>query len=89
MNLGDSFGAVTERLLERSPKAKVIWVDVSEDMLKAATRQLKRFEGSTNFHLRDFKDGDWSKGLGQQFDAAVSSLSLHHTSFSARFLIET
>lgn len=80
MDLGAGFGAVTEKLLDRFPNAKIIWVDVSEDMLKAATQRLKKLQGSITFYLRDFEDDNWSKGVGQRFDAVVSSLSLHHAS---------
>jgi tRNA (cmo5U34)-methyltransferase len=80
MDLGAGFGVLTEELLDRFPKAKIVWVDVSEEMLKAAKERLRRFEGSVSFYLRDFEDEEWVNGLGQRFDAVVSSLSLHHAS---------
>lgn len=80
MDLGAGFGALTDKVLGRFPRAEIAWVDVSENMFSAATQRLRKFEGSISFYLRDFEDDDWSMGLGQQFDAVVSSLSLHHAS---------
>ncbi|MGH9455189.1 MAG: class I SAM-dependent methyltransferase [Terriglobia bacterium] len=73
VDLGSGTGSVALHVKSRFPRARITCVDFSPNMLDVARRRLTGFEGLqfieadlTNFQFRE------------KYDAAVSSLALHH-----------
>ncbi len=74
LDLGAGTGLLTERLLARWPRARLVLVDLSPDML---TRARERFAGTPA--RVEIRAADYLRDpLGGPFDAVVSALSIHH-----------
>lgn len=81
LDLGAGGGNLTAELLKRFPRAKITLFDFSKEMLNYARR---RFRGKKDLR---YIEGDLLKlNLGKKYDAAVSSMAIHHllTSEKAR-----
>ena len=76
LDLGTGNGHVTRMLLDAYPDSSVLCVDLSADMLRAAT---ERFAGETRVTLSQH-DFDDPLDFAGPFDAIVSSLAIHHVS---------
>jgi tRNA (cmo5U34)-methyltransferase len=74
LDLGAGTGLLAERLLARWPRARLVLVDLSEEMLDRARRRFAGRERSVEVRAGDYL-GD---PLGGPFDAVVSALSIHH-----------
>ncbi|MDD5084933.1 MAG: methyltransferase domain-containing protein [Candidatus Omnitrophica bacterium] len=75
LDLGAGGGNFTTEVIKRFPKAKITLFDFSKEMLDYAR---KRFRGKRNIH---YVEGDLLKlDLGEKYDAAVSSMAIHHLS---------
>lgn len=73
LDLGAGTGLLTYFWYQQFPSAEYVLVDVADEMLDVAR---KRFHGIDSVSCRT---ADYSKGLpGQDFDAIVSALSIHH-----------
>jgi tRNA (cmo5U34)-methyltransferase len=74
LDLGTGTGTTAFRVLYAFPEARVVAVDVSEQMLGQAAERLaaygERFEG----HRSDIADPE----LGGHYDAIISVLAVHH-----------
>jgi len=79
LDAGCGSGRITEALLERLPRGRVIAVDVSASMVEAASRRLERFAASrakgarVELVLADLLELD----VGEQFDAVLSTATFH------------
>jgi tRNA (cmo5U34)-methyltransferase len=74
LDLGAGTGLLAERLLARWPRARLVLVDLSPDML---SRARERFAGS--LARVEIRAADYLRDpLGGPFDAVVSALSIHH-----------
>ena len=73
VDLGTGTGALSQRLLDRFPKARLLCVDMTEGML---TKAKERFAGypQVTYLLKDFYELEIPAGQ----DAVMASLSLHH-----------
>ena len=76
LDLGTGNGHVTRMLLDAYPDSSALCVDLSADMLRAAT---ERFAGETRVTLSQH-DFDDPLDFAGPFDAIVSSLAIHHVS---------
>lgn len=78
VEIGVGGGWLSEALLERFPRARVIGVDGSPAMLAETERRLAPFEG--RFDLRPFRleDFSWLDDLPERVRCFVSSLVIHH-----------
>ena len=78
VELGTGSGWLSEAILERFPRARVLGLDGSPAMLKETRIRLQRFEG--RFELQRFQLGDtaWRAALGANVRCCVSSLVIHH-----------
>ncbi len=76
LELGSGEGLLAETILNRFPQSKMLGLDGSEEMRRAARRRLFRFDG--RFETRGFElaSSDWRSLEG--FQAVVSSLVIHH-----------
>ena len=74
LELGIGTGMLTEMILSSCPRAKITGIDLTDEMLFQAEIKLKRFKNRLTL-----KTGDFDKiFFGNNFDAVVSSLSIHH-----------
>lgn len=78
LELGSGPGPLTERMLERFPKCRVVSVDIDPVLLHVGRVALRRFQRRTTWVLADLRRQGWSTALPRaRFDVAVSSLTLH------------
>ncbi len=74
LDLGAGTGLLAERLLARWPRARLVLVDLSPDMLERAR---ERFAGTVD--RVEIRAADYLRDpLGGPYDAVVSALSIHH-----------
>jgi tRNA (cmo5U34)-methyltransferase len=83
IDLGAGSGKLLEKFLERFPASECVWVDFSEDFLKAAKKRLERFEGRAEFVLCDLDDG-WEEKTGRKAEVIVSMSAIHHLESRAK-----
>lgn len=78
VELGMGVGWLSAALLERFPAARVLGLDGSPAMLRAAAVTLQPFAG--RFELRPFRleDPSWRRTLDAGMRCVVSSLVVHH-----------
>jgi tRNA (cmo5U34)-methyltransferase len=78
VELGVGAGWLSEAILEKFPRARIIGLDGSERMLEETGRRLERFPG--RFDLREFRleDDDWLVAIPRDIRVFVSSLVIHH-----------
>ena len=75
LDLGIGTGNLSFKILEQFPKAKIIGTDKDEEMLKVASKKLKKFSK----HRIELIKADFSHFLPKEkYDAVVSLLSIHH-----------
>jgi len=73
VDLGTGTGALSHRLLDRFPQARLMCVDMTEGMLDKARERFAHYP-SVSYVLKDFYDLVIPPGQ----DAVIASLSLHH-----------
>jgi tRNA (cmo5U34)-methyltransferase len=78
LDLGAGYGALTQFLLNRFPKATAVCQDGSKEMAKLGTERMKNLAGRFEYILCDFAKGDWSQKLTGPFEAVVSSIAIHN-----------
>jgi tRNA (cmo5U34)-methyltransferase len=79
LDLGSGDGATSELLLDASPRAEGVLVDLSAPMLERAGARLARFSGRWQPHRGDLAGSDWAAALpATRYDAIVSSFAIHH-----------
>lgn len=74
LELGAGTGMLTETILYSYPNAKITGIDLTDEMLSQAKRKLKRFKNRVVLKTGNFS----STPFGNNFNAVVSSLSIHH-----------
>lgn len=79
LELGIGWGDKAAQLLVAHPRVRLVGVDVSEPMLVRARTRLAAWSDRVELHRRDLAGPDALLGLGS-FDAAISSMTLHHLS---------
>jgi tRNA (cmo5U34)-methyltransferase len=80
LDLGAGFGALTEQILERFPRASVTCVDGSAAIIELAHERLGKYDARVRILHRDLADAAWHDGIGGPFDCAISALAIHHVS---------
>ena len=75
IDLGCGTGTLTYTIKKVFPYAKILCVDLANNMLDAAKTKLQKYNDIT-FLLGDFCDSNFN----ETYDVIVSSLSLHHIS---------
>ena len=78
LDLGAGFGALTEQILTRYPRATVTCVDGSAEMMKLARERLAPYGQRVRLHLADLTFPSWPDALHGPFHAVVSALAIHH-----------
>jgi ubiquinone/menaquinone biosynthesis C-methylase UbiE len=78
LDLGAGYGALTQFLLGRFPKASAVCQDGSKEMAKLGYERLKDVAGRYEYIFCDFSQKGWSKSIPGQFEAVVSSIAIHN-----------
>ena len=84
LDIGIGYGALTDELLRVFPSAQVLGIDFSEPMLEHAAKNLEGFRDQVAFAQADLQDPTWVNGLGEPFDAVVSSQAIHNVRYPER-----
>ena len=71
-DLGIGTALTAERILKIAPKAKLIAVDFSDQMIGGAKKRLEKY--TTEFLLGDYSEIDF----GKDFDIVTSVIGIHH-----------
>jgi SAM-dependent methyltransferase len=74
--LGSGPGFLAEEILQSCDIIHYCLVDFSEPMHELARERLRRFEGLTEYLMRDFRSSNWTDGLSG-CDAVVSMQAVH------------
>jgi trans-aconitate methyltransferase len=77
VEIGCGAGWLSERLLQRFPRARVVALDGSETMLREAGRRLERFQERVELQQFRLEDADWPARF-QDVRCFFSSLVIHH-----------
>jgi len=94
LDLGAGFGAVTARILEHYPAARVTCIDGSQAMVNHAAKNLGKYGDRVTILKADLAERSWSRVLqpsvrigaetsgdeDHAFKAVVSAIAIHHLS---------
>jgi SAM-dependent methyltransferase len=72
-------GAISKRVTERFPKAKVIAIDLDPVLMEMGRRAVGDAGGRIAWHERDFRDQNWWPSIGHAgpVDAVLSTTAIH------------
>jgi len=76
IDLGAGTGVLTAKILQRWPRASVVCVDQSAEMIEIGSARFGE-DSQVLWLQRDLAAPDWSADLATPFDAVVSSLTIH------------
>ena len=77
LDLGTGTGVPAQRVLQDFPRANVICVDKSAEMMEIGCAKLAEYGDRVRFVQADLKDSAWNNGLPHEFDAIVSALAFN------------
>ncbi len=83
LELGCGTGELTLKVLQRYPSAEIVAVDYSPRMLDFACAKIEAAGYASRWTGIELDFGEWannpnSSGLGDKFNAGISSLAIHH-----------
>jgi tRNA (cmo5U34)-methyltransferase len=78
VDLACGAGALSEAVLRRFPRSRVLALDGSAAMLERAAQQLAPYADRTDFSRFDLRARDWVQRLPTGLRCFVSSLAIHH-----------
>jgi SAM-dependent methyltransferase len=78
LDLGAGYGALTQFLLNRFPKATAVCQDGSKEMATLGAERMRNLSGRFEYILCDFARAGWSEKLKGSFEAVVSSIAIHN-----------
>lgn len=78
LELGAGHGLLSGLVLEQFPNAQLLGLDLNRTMIEEGRRRLARFGPRVEYRECDLAEPDWPTGTNGPFDAAISSLALHH-----------
>ena len=78
LDLGAGYGALTQFLLNRFPKATAVCQDGSKEMATLGAERMRNLSGRFEYVLCDFARAGWSEKLKGPFEAVVSSIAIHN-----------
>ena len=78
LDLGAGYGALTQFLLNRFPKATAVCQDGSKEMATLGAERMRNLSGRFEYVLCDFARAGWSEKLKGSFEAVVSSIAIHN-----------
>jgi tRNA (cmo5U34)-methyltransferase len=77
LDIGTGTGVPTQRVLQDFPRASVVCVDKSVEMLEIGCAKLAEYGDRVRFLQADLEDPTWNNGLPETFDAIVSALAFN------------
>lgn len=78
LEIGSGPGPLTKRILDHSPRTRVVAVDTDPVLLRVGEVALRRCSGRVGWILADVRAQKWTSALpSRRFDVAVSSMTLH------------
>ena len=77
LDLGTGTGVPAQRVLQDFPRANVICVDKSAEMMEISCAKLAEYGDRVRFVQADLEDPAWNNGLPDKFDAIVSALAFN------------
>jgi tRNA (cmo5U34)-methyltransferase len=77
LDLGTGTGVPAQRVLQDFPRANVICVDKSAEMMEIGCAKLAEYGDRVRFVQADVGDSAWNIGLPEKFDAIVSALAFN------------
>lgn len=89
LDIGAGYGACVSALLDRFPNASAVLLDVSEEMIRVGRERMAPFTGRYEYVVGDFADGLLPASAGDGYDAAVSSLAIHHVPAAGKLSLYT
>ncbi|MDO8690791.1 MAG: methyltransferase domain-containing protein [Dehalococcoidia bacterium] len=78
LDIGAGYGLLSRVVLDAFPNAVVTCHDYSDPMLALAREALIGFAGRVSWVKADLLDPEWTRVLGEPFDAIVSSIAIHN-----------
>jgi ubiquinone/menaquinone biosynthesis C-methylase UbiE len=78
LDVGAGYGGLTQFLLQHFPNATAVCHDGSEEMAELGQERMKELKERVRYVISDFSRPGWSKNIGEQFEAAVSSIAIHN-----------
>ena len=78
LDVGSGPGVLADAVLRSVPGARVVVQDYSPPMLAQARSRLAWAGDRVRLQQSDLSSPGWSRGLGQRFDAVVSSYAIHN-----------
>jgi tRNA (cmo5U34)-methyltransferase len=77
LDLGTGTGVPAQRVLQDFPRATVVCVDKSAEMMEIGCAKLAEYGDRVRFVQADLEDPAWNNGLPDEFDAIVSALAFN------------
>jgi tRNA (cmo5U34)-methyltransferase len=77
LDLGTGTGVPAQRVLQDFPRANVICMDKSAEMMEIGCAKLAEYGDRVRFVQADLEDPAWHNGLPDKFDAIVSALAFN------------
>ncbi len=84
LDVGAGYGALSERVLARFPRATLVCQDFSDPMFAHARERLAEHAERVSFAKSDLLDTSWTRDLDGPFDAVVSAIAIHNVRFPER-----
>ncbi len=78
LDVGAGYGALSEQVLERFPRAHLVCLDYSEPMFAHARERLDWASQRVSFVRGDLMEPAWTERLSGPFDAVVSAIAIHN-----------
>jgi tRNA (cmo5U34)-methyltransferase len=77
LDLGTGTGVPAQRVLQDFPRANVICVDKSAEMMEIGCAKLDEYGDRVRFVQADLEDPSWNNDLPDKFDAIISALAFN------------
>ena len=84
LDVGAGYGALSEQVLERFPRAHLVCHDYSEPMFEHARERLGWASERVSFVTSDLMEASWTERLVGPFDAVVSAIAIHNVRYPER-----
>ncbi len=80
LDLGAGMGRFTNKIKKKFPKASIVCLDGSANMLDVAKETLGGNDEKTSFVCQNFDESSWIEAISGKFDVIVSTGAIHHIS---------
>jgi tRNA (cmo5U34)-methyltransferase len=77
MDLGAGTGLLSQFILGAFPKARIILIDIADQMLEQAKKRLQQYGDQVSYQVLDYSAAEFSDS-NENYDVIMSALSIHH-----------